>query len=244
MIWANGFDGLNDTFNVSPAMNLNGISGVTYGANRSTNTSFVVRLPLAPQASACIGYRGQLDGSSHFSSDYCVNLTSLTPPATVPPYTPPNQPVTKFSPWSECVGQRFDGTDRNWCEGDLAWVPTTHDVYQEWALNDPTHAEQACPPRTWICPVDPPVVVTPPYVPFCGNGIVDWNEACDGTRFRGHTCLSDYGTGGDLACRSDCTVDNSGCGGPPGVVTGPNGGSTILPRLPGAPATRGSLIVP
>jgi hypothetical protein len=60
---------------------------------------------------------------------------------------------------------------------------------------------------------------------LCGNGLLDTcrvavapqcspitlTEQCDGQQFGGDSCLQrGYGSG-DLSCRSDCTIDDSGC---------------------------------
>jgi len=47
----------------------------------------------------------------------------------------------------------------------------------------------------------------------CGNGNLDYGEMCDRNDFGGATCAS-LGLGtGDLACRTDCTRDVTGCSG-------------------------------
>ena len=47
---------------------------------------------------------------------------------------------------------------------------------------------------------------------YCGDGIVQFNEDCDGANLNNKTCL-DFGatTAGGLACTSACTFDKSGC---------------------------------
>lgn len=46
---------------------------------------------------------------------------------------------------------------------------------------------------------------------YCGDGVLDAGEACDGTDFGVWTCLS-LGLGtGSLVCNADCTVDASAC---------------------------------
>ncbi len=46
----------------------------------------------------------------------------------------------------------------------------------------------------------------------CGNGAVDGDEVCDGTKLDGKTCVSQGLAGGTLACQADCkTFDLSGC---------------------------------
>ncbi len=49
----------------------------------------------------------------------------------------------------------------------------------------------------------------------CGNGVIDKDEACDGTNFNDKTCASvtgQYDAKGTLSCNSTCTeIDSSGC---------------------------------
>ena len=278
-------------------MNINGAAKADAN-NQPINTSFIVRLPLAPQASACVrNYNPALapgyDGWSP-KGVYCLNYPSLTSPSdSVPPDVPPNGSVVNFSKWSECTGTRWIGEP---C-GPFGRT-NSYDVYKEWSLNE--HANKACPLRLPPCSIP---------LPVCGNGIVDWDEACDGSNFDGKTCQSlGYDGGGSLLCESAyrCTqINTSGCKKTSSGTVSPasfcgNGlietgeicdganlkgltcqsfgynsgtlfcdsqcfldtsrcstvstggtflptvgtGSTILPRLPGAPATRGSLIVP
>jgi len=47
--------------------------------------------------------------------------------------------------------------------------------------------------------------------PRCGNGRRDSGEACDGADLGGTSCLDLGYDDGTLACRSDCTYDESGC---------------------------------
>ncbi|PYQ01026.1 MAG: hypothetical protein DMF82_20555, partial [Acidobacteria bacterium] len=64
-------------------------------------------------------------------------------------------------------------------------------------------------------------------VPFCGDGAANLPaETCDGTDLRGATCGS-LGLGtGTLACTASCTLDTTGCTGPPrcgdGVINLPS----------------------
>lgn len=52
-------------------------------------------------------------------------------------------------------------------------------------------------------------------VPFCGDGIVNLSEACDGADVRGATC-GGLGLGtGTVSCTSACTLDTNACSGPP-----------------------------
>jgi alpha-tubulin suppressor-like RCC1 family protein len=45
----------------------------------------------------------------------------------------------------------------------------------------------------------------------CGDGVREAGEACDGTDLGGATCDSLGYTGGEPACRADCTIDPAGC---------------------------------
>jgi hypothetical protein len=48
----------------------------------------------------------------------------------------------------------------------------------------------------------------------CGNGIVEYEELCDGDQLKGESCASAslYSlNGGVLRCTVDCTLDLSGC---------------------------------
>lgn len=45
----------------------------------------------------------------------------------------------------------------------------------------------------------------------CGNGTLDPGEVCDGEELAGVTCSGLGFYGGALACRADCTLDQSGC---------------------------------
>jgi hypothetical protein len=48
-------------------------------------------------------------------------------------------------------------------------------------------------------------------VELCGNGRVDDGEACDGLALNNRRCTDRGYRGGALACKSDCTFDESGC---------------------------------
>jgi len=52
--------------------------------------------------------------------------------------------------------------------------------------------------------------------PFCGDGVVNGTEQCDGSDLGGATCATVVGSGstGTLACNPDCTFDTSQCGAP------------------------------
>jgi hypothetical protein len=45
----------------------------------------------------------------------------------------------------------------------------------------------------------------------CGNGAIDAGEQCDAGNLGGATCQSLGFDGGQLSCRTDCTLDSSGC---------------------------------
>ncbi|MDX6587509.1 MAG: large repetitive protein [Solirubrobacterales bacterium] len=46
---------------------------------------------------------------------------------------------------------------------------------------------------------------------FCGNGVIDTGEQCDGLDLNGATCVSQGFTGGTLACDGNCQFDTSAC---------------------------------
>jgi hypothetical protein len=58
---------------------------------------------------------------------------------------------------------------------------------------------------------------------YCGNGIRDGSEECDGNDLGGMQCgnFDDY-TGGSLSCNSACELDFSGCTGPHPPICGDN----------------------
>ena len=60
---------------------------------------------------------------------------------------------------------------------------------------------------------------------FCGNGIADGPEECEGSQLQGATCNSQGHYPGTLACAQDCRFDFSGCGGTcgDGIVQEPHG---------------------
>ena len=45
----------------------------------------------------------------------------------------------------------------------------------------------------------------------CGNGTLETDEACEGFELRGHTCVSEGFTLGQLRCSSACVLDTSAC---------------------------------
>lgn len=46
---------------------------------------------------------------------------------------------------------------------------------------------------------------------FCGNGVQEGSEACDGSALGGQTCASQGFAGGTLTCTSTCTLNTTGC---------------------------------
>lgn len=53
------------------------------------------------------------------------------------------------------------------------------------------------------------------HLPFCGDAVANLSEACDGPDLRGATCGSIGQGTGALSCTASCTLDSSGCSGPP-----------------------------
>lgn len=57
---------------------------------------------------------------------------------------------------------------------------------------------------------------------WCGDGVKNGEEDCEGSDFGDETCLSrGFLGGGDLGCNADCTADESGCVGPQCGVQAP-----------------------
>jgi hypothetical protein len=46
---------------------------------------------------------------------------------------------------------------------------------------------------------------------FCGDGIINGDEYCDGTTLTDHTCDAFNGISGDVRCRQDCKLDIANC---------------------------------
>ncbi len=46
---------------------------------------------------------------------------------------------------------------------------------------------------------------------FCGDGVINGGEVCDGERLLGRSCLTQGFSGGLLVCAEDCTLDTTGC---------------------------------
>ena len=57
------------------------------------------------------------------------------------------------------------------------------------------------------CKKEGPAVCTA----FCGDGVAEAGEQCDGADLGGRTCADVGFTGGTLACASHCTFDTRGC---------------------------------
>ncbi len=45
----------------------------------------------------------------------------------------------------------------------------------------------------------------------CGDGVREGSETCDGTDLGRAACENLGYTAGELACRTDCTLDTAGC---------------------------------
>lgn len=69
--------------------------------------------------------------------------------------------------------------------------------------------------------------------PYCGNGVIDGGEQCDGSNLNGATCATQGFSSGTLSCSSSCTFDTSSCasaagtGGTSGGGGAPSGGSGV-----------------
>lgn len=60
--------------------------------------------------------------------------------------------------------------------------------------------------------------------PYCGNGVVDNNEQCDGSTA---AVCSDYGfSQGTVSCTASCTIDNSQCSNPPAQQSSGSSGNS------------------
>lgn len=53
---------------------------------------------------------------------------------------------------------------------------------------------------------------------YCGDGVIDPGEDCDGANLNGKTCADVGWLGGDLACNSSCRFDTSNCSNAPQVI--------------------------
>ncbi|MBK9266327.1 MAG: hypothetical protein IPM54_41890 [Polyangiaceae bacterium] len=58
--------------------------------------------------------------------------------------------------------------------------------------------------------------------PVCGNGVLEANEACDGTLFAETNCAFVGAGEGMLGCTADCEFDYGGCSTPPDGPPNPN----------------------
>ena len=58
--------------------------------------------------------------------------------------------------------------------------------------------------------------------PICGSGVLEANEACDGTLFSVMDCVLVGAGDGLLGCTADCKFDYSGCSEPPGTMPIPD----------------------
>jgi hypothetical protein len=57
----------------------------------------------------------------------------------------------------------------------------------------------------------PPTTQVPTATSTCGNAMVEASEQCDGMDLQGHTCVDKGYVMGTLACKPDCTFDETGC---------------------------------
>ena len=66
--------------------------------------------------------------------------------------------------------------------------------------------------------------------PFCGDGIVNGIETCDGFEFGGDSCVSQGYRGGFISCLTSCSTDYTGCTDIGPGICDPFGASTL--RIP------------
>ncbi len=98
------------------------------------------------------------------------------------------------------------------CDGGVASVRDTDD---ETGTGGSSSTAADVPASTTANePVDNPMPVPVPdagTMPVCGNGVLEADEACDGTDFGGHTCLDEGADGGNLRCTEDCRLETCDC---------------------------------
>ena len=67
---------------------------------------------------------------------------------------------------------------------------------------------------------------------YCGDGIQDAGEFCDGVDLNGSTCAAQGFDSGTLACSATCTFDTSSCSNNAGGGGGGGGGGVMVPNAP------------
>ena len=60
------------------------------------------------------------------------------------------------------------------------------------------------------CTIDTAACESEPE-PFCGDGVIDTDEDCDGSDFNGLTCEALGFVSGSLSCSETCTIDTAAC---------------------------------
>src|SRR3989344_1929626 len=61
---------------------------------------------------------------------------------------------------------------------------------------------------------------------FCGNGVVNSGEECDGSNLNGKSCSTQGFSGGTLSCNANCTFNTSACTSSGGGGGGGGGGGS------------------
>ncbi len=61
--------------------------------------------------------------------------------------------------------------------------------------------------------------------PYCGNGVIDNNEQCDGGNLNGLSCSTQGYSQGTVSCTATCTIDSSQCSNPPPAPSSSGGSS-------------------
>jgi hypothetical protein len=109
--------------------------------------------------------------------------------------------------------QVLSGTVRDWA-GPFPPEPLdANDINIFWcgnAVREPDGGEE-CDEGEENSDTEPDTCRTSCVSPFCGDGVADSGETCDGSDLRGVSC-EDLGLAGDVpACTADCELDESAC---------------------------------